>query len=61
MPIPLGEELREIGNMFFFLSYLIFNCFYIYHFYICIRVLNFMYLLCRDAGLVCPTNFTRTL
>jgi hypothetical protein len=59
VPMPPREERGEIGNIFFKVIYF-FNCFYIYHFYVCIRVLTFVYLLCKYVGPVFPMDFTRT-
>jgi hypothetical protein len=58
MPIPPREERGELGTCF--LSYLFLVSFIYISFYIYIRVLTTMYLLCTDMGLVHLTNFSRT-
>jgi len=57
MPILLEEERGEIYTCV--LSYLIFNFFYI-SFFICIRILTTMCLLCTDVGPIRPKDFSRT-
>jgi hypothetical protein len=52
MFVPPGEERGEIGMCFL-------NFFYI-SFFMCIRVLTTMYLLCKDVGPVHPRDFMRT-